>query len=174
MVSFSASSSRRRAALQHLFVSGLGLLLLPVQLSAQQRFYRLFDVEEGLNPSAVRSLAQDRAGFLWIGTEGGLFRYDGAEMRRWSPDSLDRTIAAVTTSPRGPVVALREGGALFAVTKDDATPIRGPDGRAITNARDAVFDARGDLWVVQGERLWRRARRGCAGRRYHPHRLDGQ
>ena len=52
----------------------LALLLLsshPVGALAQQRFHRLFTAEDGLNPPAVASLAQDSSGFLWIGTEGG-------------------------------------------------------------------------------------------------------
>src|SRR5688572_22844750 len=81
---------------------------------AQERFFRLFDEQEGLSPSEVNALAQDRVGFLWIGTQGGLVRYDGIEMRRWSPDVLDRQITTIAASPKGPVVVLRNFGALFA------------------------------------------------------------
>lgn len=33
----------------------------------------------GLGAATITALAQDQQGFLWIGTETGLFRYDGAE-----------------------------------------------------------------------------------------------
>lgn len=36
---------------------------------------------EGLSHNAVRCIFQDRAGFLWIGTESGLNRYDGTGFR---------------------------------------------------------------------------------------------
>jgi signal transduction histidine kinase/ligand-binding sensor domain-containing protein len=39
-------------------------------------FERL-DHEQGLSNDAVRCLLQDRTGFLWVGTENGLNRYDG-------------------------------------------------------------------------------------------------
>lgn len=123
---------------------------------AQERHFRLFDAEEGLNPVAVRALAQDRTDFLWIGTEGGLIRYDGVEMRRWSPDLLDRTVIAVAASPEGPVVALRQGGALFAITAEGAAPVHGATGRPITDARDVTFDTSVRLWIIHGEDLWRR------------------
>ncbi len=35
------------------------------------------------------ALAQDRAGFLWIGTQGGLVRYDGHQFRVFRPDPGD-------------------------------------------------------------------------------------
>lgn len=35
------------------------------------------DHEQGLSNDAVRCILQDRSGFLWVGTENGLNRYDG-------------------------------------------------------------------------------------------------
>jgi ligand-binding sensor domain-containing protein len=39
--------------------------------------FDLLDHEKGLSNDAVRCLLQDRTGFLWVGTENGLNRYDG-------------------------------------------------------------------------------------------------
>src|SRR6185436_5710591 len=36
-----------------------------------------FSVEDGLSQNTVRAILRDRAGFLWVGTEEGLNRYDG-------------------------------------------------------------------------------------------------
>ena len=36
-----------------------------------------FSLEDGLSQSAVLELLQDRAGYLWVGTQDGLNRYDG-------------------------------------------------------------------------------------------------
>lgn len=140
-----------------------GLLLLcllsgmPGWLGAQTRFHRLFNAEDGLNPPAIRSLAQDRTGFLWIGTQGGLFRYDGVEMRRWAAGDLDRTIARVLASPTGLVVALEEGGRLYAITARGAEPVPGPQGRTMHGVRDAAFDRLGGLWVIRGDEVWNRS-----------------
>ncbi|MBN8545168.1 MAG: hypothetical protein J0L60_03455 [Ignavibacteria bacterium] len=41
-------------------------------------------VEQGLSSSAVRSIQQDSAGFLWIATWDGLYRYDGHEFRNFN------------------------------------------------------------------------------------------
>ncbi len=44
---------------------------------AQQYAFRQYGAEEGLRNLTVLSLAQDRDGYIWAGTEGGLYRYDG-------------------------------------------------------------------------------------------------
>src|ERR1700748_1269477 len=36
-----------------------------------------FTVEEGLPDNEVNAIAQSRNGFLWVGTDGGLARFDG-------------------------------------------------------------------------------------------------
>ncbi|MFL6659134.1 MAG: diguanylate cyclase [Massilia sp.] len=50
----------------------------PVDTVPAGRFsYRSYGAELGLANVAVLQLLQDRQGFLWVGTEDGLFRYDG-------------------------------------------------------------------------------------------------
>jgi signal transduction histidine kinase/ligand-binding sensor domain-containing protein/CheY-like chemotaxis protein len=48
---------------------------------AQQFTFRHYGSAEGLQNLAILSLAQDGPGFLWAGSEGGLFRYDGTRFR---------------------------------------------------------------------------------------------
>ena len=38
--------------------------------------FRIYDTKDGLANLSVWTLAQDRTGFIWAGTEDGLFRYD--------------------------------------------------------------------------------------------------
>ena len=52
------------------------------------RFVRM-GVEEGLPQESVLSLLQDRAGFMWFGTQGGLVRYDGYHSRVFRNDPND-------------------------------------------------------------------------------------
>src|SRR6516225_5875814 len=48
---------------------------------AQEYSFRFYGAAEGLQNLVVLSLAQDRTGFVWAGTEGGLYRYDGTRFR---------------------------------------------------------------------------------------------
>jgi len=55
------------------------VLILPASLTAQNptvRFHRI-SLEAGLSSSSVNSIVQDQKGFLWLGTNEGLNKYDG-------------------------------------------------------------------------------------------------
>ena len=56
-------------------------------VEAQQYSFRYYGTEEGLTNLAVKAVFQDRTGFLWAGTENGLFRYDGQRFERFGPVS---------------------------------------------------------------------------------------
>jgi signal transduction histidine kinase/CheY-like chemotaxis protein len=61
------------------------ILALSVSGFAQQYSFRHYGAAEGLQNMVVLSLAQDRAGYIWVGSEGGLYRYDGTRFRLMGP-----------------------------------------------------------------------------------------
>ena len=67
---------------RHTF-SGSAALLLAFHCSAvaQQFSFRHYGAADGLQNLTILSLAQDGAGYLWAGSEGGLYRYDGTRFR---------------------------------------------------------------------------------------------
>jgi len=48
--------------------------------------FRSFGAGEGLTNISVRAMAQDPEGFLWVGTEDGLFRLEGDRFRRYGEE----------------------------------------------------------------------------------------
>jgi len=50
---------------------------------AQRYSFKYYGQDEGLSNLATECLFQDRAGYLWVGTQNGLFRYDGAIFTRF-------------------------------------------------------------------------------------------
>src|SRR5688572_6521527 len=42
-------------------------------------------LQEGALPGAPAALAQTQDGYMWIGTQAGLLRFDGAQFSPWSP-----------------------------------------------------------------------------------------
>jgi signal transduction histidine kinase/ligand-binding sensor domain-containing protein/DNA-binding response OmpR family regulator len=52
-------------------------------VTAQSYRFQTFDAKDGLTSMAIRRLAQDRTGYLWVGTSTGLFRYDGSRFQRF-------------------------------------------------------------------------------------------
>lgn len=62
------------------------LFTVPVfALSDTIRFENI-STEQGLSQSTVHSIFQDRQGFMWLGTEGGLDRYDGYQFNAYYHD----------------------------------------------------------------------------------------
>lgn len=60
------------------------------QAAAQEYTFRHYGAAEGLQNLSVLSLAQTQDGFIWVGTEGGLYRYDGTQFRSFGvADGLD-------------------------------------------------------------------------------------
>ncbi|MEO5561188.1 MAG: two-component regulator propeller domain-containing protein [Dokdonella sp.] len=58
---------------------------------------RNWSVQDGLPQISVLSLAQDRKGYLWVGTQSGLARFDGARFTNYTPE----------TEPQLPAVWIR-------------------------------------------------------------------
>lgn len=58
--------------------------LLPHALAAQSFPARNFGPQDGLLNRSISGISQDPSGFLWIATQNGLFRYDGAQFDKFS------------------------------------------------------------------------------------------
>ncbi len=75
------------------------LLLLPLTATAQRYVFKYYASEQGLGNLGVNCLLQDHIGFLWAGTDNGLYRYDG----------LSFTAFGITEGlPSGHILSLRE------------------------------------------------------------------
>lgn len=64
-------------------------ILLPVKVSAEYEHFRLWDMSDGLSNNTVKSITQDRLGFIWVGTFDGLCKFDGVHFTIFKNDSKD-------------------------------------------------------------------------------------
>ncbi len=55
----------------------LSVLACALPISAQHWVFQTYGHEQGLKNLNILAIQQDKQGFLWTSTEGGLFRYDG-------------------------------------------------------------------------------------------------
>jgi ligand-binding sensor domain-containing protein/signal transduction histidine kinase len=123
-------------------------------------------LEQGLAQETVKTILQDRAGFMWFGTQGGLNRYDGYRMRVYrsdpgDPASLpDNYIQASYEDGDGRLwFGTRGGLARF----DEATQkfvrypfVSGSERVARNRAAAAIVgDGAGGLWIGTGDGLIR-------------------
>ncbi len=61
------------------------LLQVPIckGISSEKLQFKYLTEENGLTNSYIYSIGQDRKGFIWIGTENGLYRYDGYHFKHY-------------------------------------------------------------------------------------------
>ncbi len=59
----------------------IGACLLAQPLKSQPIFFNQISQEDGLRNGNVRAIVKDFQGFVWIGTEDGLHRFDGNQMK---------------------------------------------------------------------------------------------
>ena len=81
---------------------GVALLLLASLTCLAQR-YSFREYTQGLGNLNIAGLVQDRTGFLWVGTQNGLYRYDGSQFQGYGEEQglPDRMIQTLFVSPDG-------------------------------------------------------------------------
>ena len=72
-----ARLQRLRSCARAWMLAALVCLAASWSAFAQHLTVQIYGVESGLTSPSTTALAQDRAGFLYLGTQSGLFRYDG-------------------------------------------------------------------------------------------------
>ncbi len=130
----------------------------PVAAQSSLRFTRLTSAD-GLPHDLVNCILQDRAGYLWFGTQRGLARYDGYTFtvfrhRRSDPDSLvNDTVAALFEDRRGRLWV----GTVSGLDHYDAASgrfVHHPE--VYESVRAFAEDAAGHLWIgTAGSGLFR-------------------
>lgn len=74
-------------------------------LHAQQYVFRTYRQPEGLKNLAVKGMVKDRTGFLWLGTENGVYRFLGTGFQRFGSDEgiAELDVKDIVSDPNGTV-----------------------------------------------------------------------
>src|SRR5579872_285205 len=62
-------------------IAGMLYLLGAAPAWAQHWNFQTYNAKQGLTNANILALKQDQEGFIWVSTEGGLYRYDGDRFR---------------------------------------------------------------------------------------------
>ncbi|OZB58123.1 MAG: GGDEF domain-containing protein [Lysobacterales bacterium 14-68-21] len=98
--------SNSRLPSRFLWLAALALcgLLAGAQVCAQQFSVQYYGRKSGLESQTVNAMLQDRRGFIWVGTEMGLYRFDGASFHRMGPAegfAAGEFVNAIAEGPSG-------------------------------------------------------------------------
>src|SRR5438309_1127626 len=95
------SLSSQDTCLRRCLIPFLLIASAAIEARAQRYNFKVYGEEEGLQNLVVQALLQDRAGFVWAGTQNGLYRYDGSRFTAFNKaDGL----------PNARIEALHESG----------------------------------------------------------------
>ena len=186
-------SSRRYLACVALAASCLAALPVPALGQSEQesvlpnpfegeapllRFEHL-GTEDGLVQASAHSIMQDRQGFLWISTQGGLHRFDGQDFKVYASVPFDTTslsdswVWSATEARNGDLWIATESGGLNRMDRATGTfrsYRHDPDDSTSISHNNTFFsfeDSRGDLWVTTFGGGLNRMRAGEDGRFIH-------
>ncbi len=112
-----------------------------------------YSTEDGLAASQIRGITQDLHGYLWIGTFGGLSRFDGIEFKNYSERDglISNRCRVVFASNKGEIFVGSRGG-ISVVSGDSIVRHRIPK-----HGVRSIIDWENEKYVVgtkEGELYW--------------------
>lgn len=115
-------------------------------------FYSLND-ENGLPSNEIYQCLQDMNGFIWIGCDAGLFRYDGFEFKKYTCGRQNgRSISGLQTDVSGRMWCRNFAGQVYRVDADSLRLIADLSTARNNNSQYALDD-KGNAWIVKDQEL---------------------
>ncbi len=121
------------------------LVLMPCQGRDEYR-YRNITMNDGLAANTVRNIVQDPYGFIWLGTDNGLCRYDGTQVQtyRIAELGMNQYISSLLTAEDAIYVGTEKGVFQLKQASQQFTRLPMDISSAVTSLS---LDKSGDLWV---------------------------
>lgn len=115
-------------------------------------FARAWQSDEGLPDNNVSSIAQTPDGFLWVGTVGGLVRFDGTRFDEFSPLNVEgvpsRGIRALLLDKSGALWLSMDRGIVVRAKPHSAKALNAADGLFTpSQVQDFAQTADGAVWM---------------------------
>lgn len=142
--------------------------LLVQSVCGQTRILKSLSVSDGLSGSIVYTFYKDSVGYMWMGTENGLDRYDGVHFRHYGVSgSGTKIIDAVCELPGRRIMAGNASGLWMA---DDVKGNLSPAYRGVVNCsvNELLPDGKGGMFVASSKGLFYLEKNG----RWHRLLLD--
>jgi len=126
-------------------------LALDPDKALTQYHYEYWLPEDGLPQISVQSVVQDPKGYLWIGTQEGLVRFDGVRFTifdsRNTPTITNNYVTDLLLARDGTIWAGTFGGGLIKVEGNQISSLSTADGLASEIVHSLAEGLDGELWI---------------------------
>ena len=116
-----------------------------------------WDRDNGLPSTSVQQLLQTRDGYLWLGTQDGLVRFDGQEFHAFDSKSTpvigNNNVQALIETRDGGLWFSTLGGGVVRYLHDEFRAWTTADGLSSDVVRELLEDRDGNLWIGTDEGL---------------------
>lgn len=134
-----------------------GLLLLSPTASAASSgglpgySSRVWHIQDGLPEDSIQALAQTRDRYLWVGTSGGLVRFDGVRFtvfsRENTPAFHENSVSALLTAADGSLWIGTQGGGVLRYAEGKFRAFGSADGLDNQFVGALYQDRKGAIWA---------------------------
>src|SRR6202042_1807124 len=128
-----------------------GRLLYAADTTQSEYTRSLWKVQDGLPEDTVQALAETSDGYLWIGTTGGLTRFDGTRFVLYGSNILPspgvNSIFCLSASKDGSLWIGTEGGGMLHLKNNQVKSYGTPEGLTDGFVRSILEDRHGTVWV---------------------------
>jgi ligand-binding sensor domain-containing protein/signal transduction histidine kinase len=118
---------------------------------AEQYTRRIWRVQDGLPEDTVQAIQQSPDGYLWIGTTGGLVRFDGSHFHLYdhatTPVLADNSVFCVLSARDGSLWIRTDGGGLVHLKDGVFRAYTQAAGLSNGFVRSLIEDDQGRIWI---------------------------
>jgi len=157
------------------YILGAFLLLLCLYANAQEPGMWQITDDDGLPSNTVYHTAQDQKGFIWIGTEKGICRFDGKNFKPYKSDELnDNEILKIDIDSLDRVWFQNLSGQLFYIENENIYNAQNLFPSELSNVSDFAVDGF-TVWITfqsESKELFEYFNAKITSNQYHLARLS--
>ncbi|MEQ8472159.1 MAG: ATP-binding protein [Marinoscillum sp.] len=138
------------------------LLFIVLKSSSQGVFTRSYQSTEGLDTDIIKCITQDSLGFIWVGSDDGLFRYDGINFIKYPHSASSQYFKDFTHTSDGRLLAVHDLGIIQINSSIDSvsfqTVLNGQrvmSDTSIWYPKRLYEDGFGNLWIAEPQSIVR-------------------
>ena len=124
------------------------LALLPFALRAQSPHFTQIELLRKNEAVQINVIYPDHTGYLWVGTNKGLFRFDGIQSKHLKKENglSDESVTSIAEDSLGRIWCGHKNGTISIVEHLKASAFQPSEGSATGLVSDILFDRSGVLW----------------------------